>query len=65
MLATDGISDRQVAVNQAASLIDFTVAEGKEFRLAFSNLKSITRYNNGFYAMSAHQIEEAMRDMRK
>ncbi len=57
--------DKQVAADKTARLVDFTVAEGKEFWLAFNNFDVITRYNNSdFYAMSVHQLAEALRDAR-
>ncbi len=57
--------DQQVEADKAARLIDFTVLEGKEFWLAFKNFDVITRYNNSdFYAMSVHQLAEALRDAR-
>jgi membrane-bound lytic murein transglycosylase B len=52
--------------NEPARLIDFTVAEGKEFWLAFNNFDVITRYNNSdFYAMSVFQLAEAVKAARK
>ncbi|MDE2311270.1 MAG: lytic murein transglycosylase, partial [Betaproteobacteria bacterium] len=37
----------------------------KEFWLAFNNFDVITCYNNSdFYAMSVHQLAEALRDAR-
>jgi len=62
--AASGVQpERQVAADITARLIDFTVAEGKEFWLAFNNFDVITRYNNSdFYAMSVHQLTEALRD---
>ncbi len=64
--AASGVQpDKQVAEGMSARLIDFTVAEGKEFWLAFNNFNVITRYNNSdFYAMSVHQLAEALRDAR-
>jgi len=54
---------REVAADLQARLVDFTVAEGKEFWLAFNNFDVITRYNNSdFYAMSVFQLAEALRD---
>jgi len=48
--------------NETARLIDFTVAGGKEYWLAFSNFDVITRYNNSdFYAMSVFQLAQALR----
>lgn len=48
-----------------ARLIDFTVADGKEFWLAFNNFDVITRYNNSdFYAMTVFQLAEALKEAR-
>jgi len=47
---------------ETARLVDFTVAEGKEYWLAFNNFDVITRYNNSdFYAMSVFQLAQALR----
>ncbi len=57
--------DRQIVSGKPARLMDFTVAEGKEFWLAFNNFEVITRYNNSdFYAMSVFQLAEALLDAR-
>ncbi|MBI3903204.1 MAG: lytic murein transglycosylase B [Nitrosomonadales bacterium] len=57
---------KEVAADQTARLVDFTVADGKEFWLAFNNFDVITRYNNSdFYAMSVYQLGEALRDARQ
>ena len=57
--------DKPVAADKTARLIDFTVAEGKEYWLAFNNFDVITRYNNSdFYAMSVYQLAEALHDAR-
>jgi membrane-bound lytic murein transglycosylase B len=54
------------AQDEPARLIDFTVADGKEFWLAFNNFDVITRYNNSdFYAMSVFQLAEALKQARK
>ena len=54
--------DKEVAANQTARLIDFTVADGKESWLVFSNFDVITRYNNSdFYAMTVFQLAEELR----
>lgn len=51
---------------ESARLTDFTVAEGKEYWLAFNNFDVITRYNNSdFYAMSVFQLAEALKAARK
>jgi len=60
--------DRNVAdaSNETARLMDFTVADGKEFWLAFNNFDVITRYNNSdYYAMSVFQLSEALKEARK
>ncbi len=55
--------DREIAADMKARLIDFTVADGKEFWLAFGNFDVITSYNNSdFYAMTVFQLAEALRD---
>lgn len=55
--------DREIAADMKARLMDFTVADGKEFWLAFGNFDVITRYNNSdFYAMTVFQLAEALRD---
>lgn len=44
-----------------ASLIDFTLKDGKEFWLAFGNFDVIKTYNNSnFYAMTVLQLAEAL-----
>ena len=56
---------KPVAEARPSLLLDFTVAEGKEFWLAFSNFQVITLYNNSiFYAMSVYQLAEAIRAAR-
>ena len=53
---------QEIPADLQARLIDFTVADGKEFWLAFANFDVITRYNNSdFYAMSVFQLAEALR----
>jgi membrane-bound lytic murein transglycosylase B len=55
------VPERDVVGDTKARLIDFTVADGKEFWLAFDNFQVITRYNNSdFYAMSVYQLAEAL-----
>ena len=55
-----------LAQDQSARLIDFTVGEGKEFWLVFNNFEVITRYNNSdYYAMSVFQLAEALKEARK
>jgi membrane-bound lytic murein transglycosylase B len=55
--------DKEIAANMKARLIDFTVADGKEFWLAFGNFDVITSYNNSdFYAMTVFQLAEALRN---
>jgi len=59
----DNLADAQ---DEPARLIDFTVAEGKEFWLVFNNFDVITRYNNSdFYAMTVFQLAEAIKRARK
>ena len=54
--------DKEIASDLKARLIDFTVADGKEFWLAFGNFDVITRYNNSdFYAMTVFQLAQALR----
>ena len=51
---------------ESARLTDFTVAEGKEYWLAFNNFDVIKRYNNSdFYAMTVFQLAEAIKSARK
>jgi len=55
------VPERDVKGDAKARLLDFTVADGKEFWLAFDNFHVITRYNNSdFYAMSVYQLAEAL-----
>jgi membrane-bound lytic murein transglycosylase B len=52
--------------DETARLIDFTVAEGKEYWLVFNNFEVIARYNNSdFYAMSVFQLAEALKAARE
>jgi membrane-bound lytic murein transglycosylase B len=45
-----------------AWLLDFTVENGKEYWLVFSNFNVIMRYNNSnYYAMSVYQLADAVR----
>ena len=64
--AASGVQpDKAVVTDKTARLIDFTVAEGKEYWLAFNNFDVITRYNNSdFYAMSVYQLAGALRAAR-
>ena len=58
--------DNPLAADNTARLVEFTVTEGKEYWLAFRNFDVITRYNNSdFYAMTVHQLAEALRDARR
>lgn len=60
------VASRDIARDQAARLMDFTVQDGKEFWLAFNNFEVITRYNNSdFYAMSVFQLAEALKEAGK
>jgi membrane-bound lytic murein transglycosylase B len=48
-----------------AYLVDFTVADGKEYWFGFNNFAVITTYNNStFYAMSVYQLAEEIRAAR-
>ena len=60
----DGVRlGKDIAPDMKARLMDFTVAGGKEYWLAFGNFDVITRYNNSdFYAMSVFQLAEALRE---
>lgn len=59
------IPARSVAYDKPVRLMDFTMAEGKEFWLAFNNFDVITKYNNSdFYAMSVFQLAEAIKAAR-
>jgi peptidoglycan lytic transglycosylase B len=52
----------RVRGDRSARLLDFTVPDGKEFWLAFSNFNVVMTYNNSnFYAMSVLQLAEALR----
>lgn len=54
-----------IADERPALLLDFTVAEGKEYWLTFNNFRVITLYNNSnFYAMSVYQLADAIRNAR-
>ena len=56
----------KIRSNAQARLLDYTVAEGREFWLGFNNFEVITRYNNSdYYAMSVFQLAEALRVARK
>ena len=55
-----------IAQDQTARLVDFTLAEGKEFWLVFNNFEVITRYNNSdYYAMSVFQLAQALKAGRE
>ncbi len=55
-----------VTAERTARLLSFTVTDGKELWLAFANFDVITRYNNSdFYAMTVHQLAEALRAARE
>lgn len=64
--AKDGFTPvEKVIYNRPLRLMDFTVAEGKEFWLAYNNFDVITKYNNSdFYAMSVYQLAEAIKAAR-
>lgn len=58
--------DKEIAPDVKARMMDFTVAVGKEYWLAFNNFDVITQYNNSdFYAMSVFQLAEALLDARR
>jgi membrane-bound lytic murein transglycosylase B len=65
--AKDRIVIKQIIDSKSvARLVDFTVADGKEFWLAFNNFEVITKYNNSdFYAMSVFQLAEAIKAARR
>jgi len=49
-----------------AWLLDLTLENGKEYWLAFENFDVIMRYNiSSFYALSVHQLAQALRDGRR
>jgi peptidoglycan lytic transglycosylase B len=55
------VPEQSVGGDAKARLLDFTVADGREFWLAFDNFSVIARYNNSdFYAMSVYQLAEAL-----
>ncbi len=64
--ADDGVTPSvEIANEKPAQLLDFTVADGKEYWLTFNNFKVITLYNNSnFYAMSVYQLADALRNAR-
>ncbi|MDO8343424.1 MAG: lytic murein transglycosylase, partial [Cellvibrio sp.] len=48
--------------DEPSRLLDYTVADGKEYWLGFNNFDVITRYNNSdYYAMSVFQLSEALK----
>lgn len=65
--ATAGvIPGMKIRQDEQARLLDYTVAEGREFWLGFNNFEVITRYNNSdYYAMSVFQLAEALKAARK
>lgn len=55
-----------VAIDETASLLDFTVPGGKEYWLTFNNFKVIRLYNHSnFYSMSVYQLAEELRKGRE
>ncbi|MBU0621713.1 MAG: lytic murein transglycosylase B [Gammaproteobacteria bacterium] len=55
-------AERQTGILPPAWVLDFTVKSGKEYWLVFNNFNVIMRYNiSNFYAMSVHQLAEAVR----
>jgi membrane-bound lytic murein transglycosylase B len=65
--AASGVKpNKEIAPYVKVRLMDYTVAEGKEYWLAFGNFEVITRYNNSdFYAMSVFQLAEALHSARQ
>jgi len=60
------VPGEQLAPDQPARLLDFTVADGKELWLVFKDFEVITRYNNSdFYAMTVFQLAEELKAARK
>lgn len=61
-----GVSVEGEAGRDAQSrLLDYTVADGKEYWLAFNNFDVITRYNHSdFYAMTVFQLAQALKAAR-
>lgn len=58
-------AEARLKADTTARLMDYTVADGKEFWLGFNNFEVITRYNNSdFYAMSVLQLAEALKAAR-
>ena len=56
----------QAGEDKTALLLDFTVADGVEYWLAFNNFQVITLYNNSnFYAMSVYQLAQALRSAKR
>lgn len=56
----------RISSDEKARLIDYTVADGKEFWLGFNNFDVITRYNNSdYYAMSVFQLAQALKEAGK
>jgi membrane-bound lytic murein transglycosylase B len=54
-----------VTSDQPCRLLDFTVAEGKEFWLVYGNFDVIMKYNrSSYYAMTIFQLAEALRAAR-
>ena len=55
------MSEVKINRDEPARLLDFTLADGKEYWLGFNNFDVITRYNNSdYYAMSVFQLAEAL-----
>ena len=60
------VPSENLAQDQPARLIHFTVGEAKESWLAFNNFDVITRYNNSdYYAMSVFQLAEELKAASK
>lgn len=57
------VPGESLSQDEPARLTDFTMTEGKEYWLVFSNFDVITRYNNSdFYAMTVFQLAEALKE---
>ncbi len=55
-------SGTKIKREDSARLLDYTVAEGREFWLGFNNFDVITRYNHSdYYAMTVFQLAEALK----
>ncbi len=65
-LTVEVTTGTRITPDETARLLDYTVADGKEYWLGFNNFEVITRYNNSdYYAMSVFQLAEALKAARK